>query len=88
MKARKYQNGIINEFDSIDELRSFDKSYVTDTRSAILKGVCQTLHCCEKDLSTFTRIKHKDKYLLFTFKKGEEQYIYDGCDASVKEYKQ
>lgn len=88
MKARKYQNGIINEFDSIDELRCFDASYVTDTRSAILKGVCKTLLCSEKDLSTFTRIKHKDQYLLFSFKKGSEQYIYDGRDASVKEYKQ
>ena len=86
MKARKYQNGIINEFDSIDELRSFDTSYITDTRSSILKKVCMVLNCSERDLSSFTRIKHKDNYLLFTFKKGGEQYIYDGRDASVKEY--
>ena len=86
MKARKYKEGIINEFDSIDELRSFDTSYITDTRSSILKKVCMVLNCSERDLNSFTRIKHKDNYLLFTFKKGEEQYIYDGRDASVKEY--
>lgn len=86
MKARKYKTGVINEFDSIDELRSFDTSYITDTRSSILKNVCKMLNCKEEDLNTFTRIKHKDKYLLFSFKKGDEQYIYDGRDASVKEY--
>ena len=86
MKARKYKAGIINEFDSIDELRCFDRSYITDTRSSILKNVCTMLNCCERDLNTFTRIKHKDQYLLFSVKKGNELYIYDGRDASVKEY--
>lgn len=86
MKARKYESGIINEFDSIDELRCFDSSYITDTRSAILKDVCKILNCSEKDLNTFTRIKHKDQYLSFSFKKGTERYIYDGRNASVKEY--
>ena len=69
MKARKYKTGVINEFDSIDELRCFDTSYITDTRSSILKNVCTRLNCNEKDLNTFTRIKHKDQYLLFSFKK-------------------
>lgn len=86
MKARKYKTGVINEFDSIDELRCFDTSYIIDTRSSILKNVCTRLNCNEKDLNTFTRIKHKDQYLLFSFKRGNEQYIYDGRDASVKEY--
>lgn len=86
MKARKYKTGVINEFDSIDELRCFDTSYITDTRSSILKNVCTKLNCKEKDLNTFTRIKRKDQYLLFSFKKGNELYIYDGRDASVKEY--
>ncbi len=86
MKARKYKTGIINEFDSIDELRCFDTSYITDTRSSILKNVCTKLNCNEGDLNTFTRIKHKDNYLLFSFMKGNEQFIYDGRDTSVKEY--
>lgn len=86
MKARKYKTGVINEFDSIDELRCFDTSYITDTRSSILKNVCTKLNCKEKDLNTFTRIKHKHQYLLFSFKKGNELYIYDGRDSSVKEY--
>lgn len=84
MKARKYGNGIINEFDSIDDLRRFDTSYINDTRSSILKRICGTLSCEEAELHTFKRIKHTGEYLLFSFKKDNESYIYDGRDASVK----
>lgn len=84
MKARKYENGIINEFDSIDELRCFDESYLNDTRSSILKRICLMLSCEEADLHTFKRIKHTGDYLLFSFKKDNESYVYDGRDASVK----
>ena len=55
MKARKYKTGVINEFDSIDELRCFDTSYITDTRSSILKNVCTKLNCKEKDLNSPSR---------------------------------
>ena len=84
MKARKCGNGIINEFDSIDELRCFDESYINDTRSSILKRVCEMLSCQEAELNAFKRIKHTDDYLLFSFKKDNDSYIYDGRDASVK----
>ena len=84
MKARKYEDGIINEFDSIDELRVFDTSYIPNTRSNIIKGICCKLTCGEKDLSNFTRIKHIGDYLLFSFNRGEEVFIYDGRDSSIK----
>ncbi len=84
MKARKYEDGIINEFDSIDELRVFDTSYITNTRSNTLKGICGKLSCEEKDLSNFTRIKHFGDYLLFSFNRGEKVFIFDGRDSSIK----
>ena len=84
MKARKYEDGIINEFDSIDELRVFDSSYITNTRSIILKEICSKLSCAEEDLKNFTRIKHFGDYLLFSFNRGEEVFIYDGRDSSIK----
>ena len=83
MKVKKYENGIINEFDSIDELRRFDPSYINDTRSSILKRVCESLSCEEAELHSFMRIKHKGDYLLFSFMKGDESYTYDGSNASV-----
>ena len=84
MKARKYENGIINEFDSIDELRLFDSSYINNTRSSILKSIGEMLSCEEAKLHTFRSIKHAGDYLLFSFRKDNESYTYDGRNASVK----
>jgi hypothetical protein len=50
MKIRKYPNDAIFEFDTLDELRVFDPSYVTDTRSVILKQVATELSCLESDI--------------------------------------
>ena len=50
MKIRKYEDGVIFEFDTLDELREFDESYVNDTRSAILKGITLSLGCNECDI--------------------------------------
>lgn len=51
MKIRKYQPGVIYEFDTMDELREFDSSYKTDTRSVILKKVAAELYVEEKDIT-------------------------------------
>lgn len=86
MKARKYDAGVINEFDSIDELRLFDSSYISDTRSHILRDICSRLVCKEEELTHFKRIKNKDNILVFTFIKGYETFVYDGHTNSVKPY--
>ena len=84
MKARKYRAGVINEFDSIDELRLFDCSYIHDTRSSIVKKICSALSCKEEEVHSFRRIKHDGDYLLFSFRKSGDQYVYDGRDSSIK----
>lgn len=50
MKIRKYAPGVIYEFDTMDELREFDSSYVADTRSRILKAVSEELKIGESDI--------------------------------------
>ena len=51
MKMRKYPEHCIFEFDSIDELRGFDESYITNTRSAIIKQIASELGCTEQDIT-------------------------------------
>ena len=84
IKIRKYSDIEFREFDSIDELRTFDESYINDTRSSILKDVCKRLGCKEKQLSHFERIKHEGDFLLFSFLLNVEKYIYDGRTSTVK----
>ena len=60
MRIRKYPEDFIFEFDTLDELRSFDSSYIYNTRSAILKTVSNLLHCLEKDIVEVTSYKNTD----------------------------
>jgi len=77
MKIHKYQEREIFEFDSLDELRQFDKSYITDTRSAILKEICNIKGWQEKQLGGFQKMKQTDTSLLFSFQVDGFRYLYD-----------
>ena len=60
MKIRKYQSDFIFEFDTLDELRVFDTSYVSDTRSKILKDIASKLGVLESDIVNVTSYKGKN----------------------------
>ena len=84
MMARKYDDSAVLEFDSIDELRQFDESYLDDTRSSIVKEVARKFQCRERELSHFSRVKHEGDYVLFTFQFKGDTFLYDGRDQSIR----
>lgn len=67
MQVRRYADSDLFEFDTLDELRKFDKSYVYDTRSAILKEICSRMSWEEQTLSHIKKIKIEENDALFTF---------------------
>lgn len=77
MKINRYKEGEIQEFDSLDELRLFDDSYIADTRSIVVKSICRTLNLQESDVYSFKNIKHVGDYLHFQFKVGDTTYEYN-----------
>lgn len=77
MKINRYQEGDIQEFDSLDELRMFDGSYIEDTRSSVIKSICKTLELQESDVYGFKNVKHNGDYLHFQFKVGDITYEYN-----------
>lgn len=81
----RYLVNEIEEFDSLDELRMFDKSYLTDTRSAVIKDIARQLCCKEDELKGFSSIPHDGDYLLFTFSKNEDRYQYNGRTKQISE---
>lgn len=83
MRVHRYKEHDIEEFDSIDELRLFDESYINDTRSTVVKAIAKDMNCSEAELSKFTRIKHERDYLLFTFQKGAATYRYNEQEKSI-----
>ena len=83
MQVHRYKEHDIEEFDSIDELRLFDKSYINNTRSTVVKAIAKEMNCMEAELNKFTRIKHEGDYLLFSFKKGADTYRYNEQEKSI-----
>ena len=77
MKIRRYADNVVFEFDTLDELRLFDTSYVTDTRSEILRDVAVRLGCAESALVNLTAYKDgTNEAAGFTFDVGDKHYGY------------
>ena len=77
LRIRKYRDGVIYEFDTLDELRLFDSSYVTDTRSSILKKVAKELGATESQIIDIRSYKdHNAAAAGFTFSIEGRNYKY------------
>ena len=79
MKIRRYSDDVIFEFDTLDELRVFDSSYVDDTRSPILKQISRELDCRESEIVKVTAFKTSDNAaagMRFTLRGDTYQYSY------------
>ena len=82
MKIRKYPSDFIFEFDTLDELREFDTSYITNTRSEILKKVAGELGVEEKEIRSVKAFKDKDNAAAgFTFETGKKYKYYYKTEA-------
>lgn len=82
---RHYSKEVIFEFDTLDELRKFDTSYITSTGSTILKKICERLNCKESDISHITPIKEDGETTGFNcFVKGKNySYHYETKELEI-----
>ncbi len=88
MKIRKYPPQTILEFDTLDELRQFDRSYVVDTRSTILKAIARKLSISESEIVKIKTLKSvTNEAIGFTFlvkQTGRQyQYLYGTQELTV-----
>lgn len=89
LKIRRYQETDIFEFDSLDELRGFDKAYIENTGSRILKDVAQSLGCEEKEIENIYPTKNglgTVEGFSFCCRGREYVYLYDDkiMDGKIK----
>ncbi|MBR6534498.1 MAG: NTP transferase domain-containing protein [Clostridia bacterium] len=85
MKIRKYQNGVIFEFDTLDELREFDTSYISDTRSAIIGNIAKELQCSQSDITQLNAYKDETNAAAgFTFVCNGTKYKYSYSDGVLR----
>ncbi|MDE6022773.1 MAG: NTP transferase domain-containing protein [Muribaculaceae bacterium] len=83
MKISRFPESCIKEFDSIDELRRFDETYVENTRSAVVRAIAFRLDCKEGDLSDFCNVSHDGDFLNFSFLMGGRRYVFNEIDGSI-----
>ena len=76
MKIRTYPDNVIFEFDSLDELRSFDDNYVKNTHSKIMANISQALCCDEDEILNFKPIKEGLTNTSFVFEVNDKKYVY------------
>ena len=82
MKIRKYPADFIFEFDTLDELREFDDSYISNTRSEILTKIAGELGVEEKEIRSVKAFKDKDNAAAgFTFETGKKYKYYYRTEA-------
>ena len=77
MVIRRYNSDVIREFDSLEELRSFDDKYIQNSGSEIFTNICRVLKCSENDISDINVVKQGLTNLSFKFKCG----LFKSCKA-------
>ena len=79
LRIRRYDQSDIFEFDSLDELRGFDASYIDATRSQIIRQLAARLGGGEAALTDFHARKAcgSTQAVGFTFRYQNETYQYD-----------
>lgn len=76
MYMKKYNRDVIWEFDSLDELRGFDKDFINNVDSDILDNICYVLKCDREDISGFTPLKNGFTNMSFRFELNGSSYVY------------
>jgi len=83
---RKYSDDEIKEFDSLDELRDFDKSYIENADSKVFTNICRVLKCPESDISDICPISAGLTNASFLFSCKGKKYVYRHPGVGTEAY--
>ena len=76
MVMRRYPEGMINEFDSVDEIRSFDPKFIENVDSEVFDHISEALGCRKTEISGFYPLKQGLTNLSCHFTVDGEEYVY------------
>ena len=76
MTMRPYPEGVINEFDSLDELHAFDPHFLENVDSEIFDNICSTLGCSKAEIHDVYPLKQGLTNLSCHFSTNEGEYVY------------
>ncbi len=82
---KKYDSGIIFEFDTLEELKLFDEQFIENLDFDIFNNIAKALNCKKNEISNFEfHSKEPSKYSL-VFEVGGTQYLYKVSHDYLKE---
>ena len=76
MVVRRYPDGVINEFDSLDELEGFDPEFISNVDSEVFDNIVSVLGCKREDIHDFYPVSQGLTNLSCHFAVGDDEYIY------------
>lgn len=76
MVVRPYEDGIIHEFDSLDELREFDPHFLNNVDSEVFDNIVAVLGCDKNDIHDVYPLKQGLTNLSCHFAIGNDEYVY------------
>ena len=83
---KKYDFAVIKEFDSLDELRSFDARYIDNTDSEVFENIKSILSCEDHDIQDILPIKTGLTNISFKFRCKGKNYIYRHPGIGTEQY--
>lgn len=83
---RKYDADKVKEFDSLDELRSFDEGYLDNLNSAIMDNIVSVLQCSKGDIKEIYPIKSGMTNISFYFSCLGKKYVYRHPREGTEKY--
>ncbi|RBP99006.1 NTP transferase domain-containing protein [Bifidobacterium xylocopae] len=87
MDLKPYQDGIINEFDSLDELEGFDPHFLQNVDSEIFDNIMSVLGCGKDEIREMYPLKQGLTNLSCHFATDKGEFVYrhpgDGTDRII-----
>lgn len=76
MRINRYPDGIIYEFDSLDEVQGFDAAFIENVNSQVLDNIARVLSCEKSDITDFYPLKQGITNLSCHFAVNGVEYVY------------
>lgn len=76
MVVQQYPDGMVNEFDSLDELREFDPEFIQNVDSEAFDNIATTLSCSRSEIHNVYPLKQGLTNLSCHFSTDSGEYVY------------
>lgn len=83
---KTYDRDKIHEFDTLEDLRRFDPSYITNVDSIIFKNITNLLQCNNSEIQDIHPIKTGLTKTAFIFSCRDKKYVYRHTNTEINEY--